>query len=59
MSRREMNDITEELKNLNAMLEICRGYTQTDAPDMKALDISLWCLTRMYKKVYEQLCSSN
>lgn len=53
-----MSDIIDDLFDANAMLEVCRGYTQADVPDMKALDTVLWNLTKKYGEIYEKLIST-
>lgn len=50
-----MSNIIDDFFDANAMLEVCRGYTQADVPDMKALDTVLWNLVKTYERIYKQL----
>lgn len=52
-------NIMDEFDDANAMLEICRGYTQADNPDMKALDTVLWNLAKKYGEIYEKLSAAS
>ena len=49
-------EIRNELFNLNAMLEVCHGYTQSDDPDMEALEVTLFVLHTQYSKLYKEMC---
>ena len=55
MNKKEYAELMEKLHELNTMLEICRGYTQADMPDMKAFDIVLYKLKCEYMSIYEKL----
>ena len=44
MNERKYMDLLDEFYKLNTMLEVCRGYTQADAPDMKALESTLYSI---------------
>ena len=55
MSKANMSNIIDDFFDANAMLEVCRGYTQADVPDMKALDTVLWNLVKTYERIYKQL----
>lgn len=56
MNNLEMANIKDELYDANAMLEMCRGYTQTETPDMKAMGVALWRLVEKYEDLYKRLC---
>ena len=56
MNKLELANILDELHDANAMLEVCRGYTQSDIPDMKALDVTLWNMVNKYENLYKRLC---
>lgn len=56
MNKLELANIKDELYDANAMLEMCRGYTQAEVPDMKAMDAALWCLVKKYEDLYKRLC---
>ena len=43
-------DLNDELYDLISLVEICRGYTQADAPDMAAFDV---VLAKMYSRFIE------
>ena len=55
MNKMELANILDDLYDANAMLEICRGYTQADVPDMKSLDVALWSMVKTYGSIYERL----
>lgn len=55
MSSIEIANILDDLHDANSMLEVCRGYTQADAPDMKALDVALWSMEKTYDRIYNSL----
>lgn len=55
MNKIKYADLLEEMHNLNAMLSVCQNSTQADAPDMVALDISLYYLHSKYTQLYEDL----
>lgn len=52
---REKQNIKDEMYDLICMLEICRGYTQCDVPDMKSLDNVLWMLYTNSLEIYERM----
>ena len=49
-------NILDKFSDANAMLEVCNGYTQAEAPDMKVLNTVLYNLTVTYEKIYRELC---
>ena len=55
MNKIELENIIDDLFDANATLEICRGYTQSDEPDMKKMDIVLWNLSKKYEDLYDRL----
>ena len=48
-------EIRDELFDLNAMLEVCHGYTQSDDPDMGVLGVTLFVLHTQYSKLYKEM----
>ncbi len=56
MKNEKMLDLMEELYNANNLLEMCRGYAQSDTPNMAALAESLYILQNKYEGIYGRLC---
>ena len=52
-------EITDELCEANKMLEVCRGYTQAEEPDLKALGAVLFNLTMIYEKIFQKISNRN
>ena len=52
---KEKQNIKDEMYDLICMLEICRGYTQCDEPDMRSLDNVLWMLYINFLEIYERM----
>lgn len=57
MDFKKFSEIIDQFSDLNATLEICRGYTQADVPDMGALELVLFNLGLKYREIYEQVSS--
>lgn len=55
MNNLEIVNVLDDLNDANAMLEVCRGYTQADEPDMKSLEVALWSTARIYESIYNRL----
>lgn len=51
-----MHNILDRFSDANALLEVCNGYTQAEAPDIKALGNVLYNLTVKYEEIYKELC---
>lgn len=49
------DELMDEMYELNAMLEVCRGYTQADQPNLDALDIVLYGLRQKYEQLHRNL----
>lgn len=49
------HEIIDKMDNLNAILEVCHGYTQSECPDMKALDSTLYFLLLGYTEIFNEL----
>lgn len=56
MNDKKFRDLTEELYDTNNFLEMCRGYAQSDTPNMQALAESLYILQDKYEGIYGKLC---
>lgn len=52
-------EISDELCDANKMLEVCRGYTQAEEPDMEALNAVLFKLTMTYEKILQKVYNRN
>ena len=52
---KELIELSDEFYDLICMLEICRGYTQADAPDMVSFDIVLKNMYDSFLVLYERL----
>lgn len=57
MDFKKISEIIDQFSDLNATLEICRGYTQADQPDMRMLELVLFNLGLKYREIYEQVSS--
>lgn len=58
MKYEKILDLMEELYNVNNFLEVCRGYAQSDTPDMSALAEALYVLKNKYDEIYKKMrCS--
>ena len=49
-------DLNDELYDLISLVEICRGYTQAETPDMVAFDIVLAQMYKRFLELYEGYC---
>lgn len=58
MDRKNFCEALDLFCDLNDTLEICRGYTQTNEPDLKVLDTVLYKLQNEYRAIYEQLADA-
>lgn len=58
MNREEFLEIMDLFCDLNDTLEICRGYTQANEPDLMVLDTVLYNLQKRYREIYERLSSA-
>ena len=47
-------DLLDKMQDLNAILEVCHGYTQSDVPNMKTLDLTLYFLLTRYEQLYNE-----
>lgn len=56
MDFKKISEIIDQFSGLNAILEICRGYTQADQPDMRMLESVLFNLGLKYREIYKQMC---
>lgn len=56
MDFKKFSEIIDQFSDLNAILEICRGYTQADQPDMRMLESVLFNLGLKYREIYKQMC---
>ena len=52
-------EISDELCDANKMLEVCRGYTQAEDPDMGVLNAVLFKLTMTYEKILLKVSKRN
>ena len=52
---KELIALSDEFYELICMLEICRGYTQADTPDMVSFDIVLKNMYDSFLALYERL----
>lgn len=58
MNREDFLEVMDLFCDLNDNLEICRGYTQANEPDLKVLDTVLFNLQKKYREIYERLYSA-
>ena len=57
MENKKFGELMDSFYDLNDILEICRGYTQCDEPNMKALDNVLYSLQVKYCEICKQFGS--
>ena len=50
----KLTDLNDELYDLINILEICRGYTQADTPDMEAFEVVLAKMYRRFIELYDE-----
>lgn len=50
----KLTDLNDELYDLINILEICRGYTQADTPDMAAFEVVLAKMYRRFIELYDE-----
>lgn len=50
----ELITLSDELYDLICLIEICRGYTQADVPDMVSFDIVLANMHRRFVELYDR-----
>ena len=55
MKNKEYVSIIDEISILNAFIEVFRGYTRADEPDMRALETVLYKIECEYCSVLEKL----
>lgn len=56
MDCKKFAELMDSFSELNNGLEVCRGYAQSEEPDMKALESVLFSLQLKYREIYEQIC---
>ena len=49
-------DIKDELLLLNAILDVCHGYTQAEMPNLKVLGTVLYETIIRQKQLYDEIC---
>lgn len=59
MNNEKFSSVIDELCAANNFLEMCRGYAQSDIPNMVALAETLYILQNKYEGIYEELCCIN
>jgi hypothetical protein len=55
MDNKRISSTIDKLDDANKLLEICRGYAQSNVPDMKALSEVLYMLKLKYEVVAMEL----
>ncbi len=53
-----MGDLLEEFYSANALLAVCVCCTESETPDVEALNEVLFGLSNRYKSLYEQIKGS-
>lgn len=56
MDYKKFAELMDSFSELNNSLEVCRGYAQSEEPDMKALEDVLYSLQLKYREIYKQIC---
>lgn len=55
MDNKNFEEIMDAFHDANNLLEMCYGYTQSDAPVMKSLTESLYLIKLKYDSIYQLL----
>lgn len=50
-----ITEIIDKMDNLNAMIDVCQGYTESEHPSMKKLSTVLFNIYIQYEEVKEKL----
>ena len=59
MTNENYRDILEDLYDANQMLEVCQGYTQSDAPIFSTLGEVLYKLAEKYEGISLRLVGND
>lgn len=57
MNNEKFKDLMDEFYDANNLIELCRGYTQSDTPSIQTLSESLYTLEKKYEEIYAKLCT--
>lgn len=58
MDKKKYIELMDELYDANNMLEMCRGYAESDAPDITSLAESLFMVLSKYSSLYTALMAA-
>lgn len=51
MDKSRITDVIDRMEDVNALLEMCRGYAQSETPDMQTLASSLYQIKLKYETI--------
>lgn len=58
MDKKKYIELMDELYDTNNMLEMCRGYAESDTPDITSLAESLFIVLSKYSSLYTALMAA-
>lgn len=58
MDKKKYIELMDELYDANNMLEMCRGYAESDTPDITSLAESLFIVLSKYSSLYTALMAA-
>lgn len=58
MDKKKYIELMDDLYDTNNMLEMCRGYAESDTPDITSLAESLFIVLSKYSSLYTALMAA-